>query len=295
MIYGSAYDIETDVEKATFTPPEDLVSTARKWRISQLREYFNWSLNGMWQWMTVWGLDRAGDSVPVSITDLKEALSKVSFKSIPGVKTKSNQAIGSFIDDCERLAEMTGSLDGSWELWADATEDYLINLVQSDGLTSAEELGALFALYVMSLARLRNHDLPKNVGQEDWRLLMEGGQSRIGMQFALDQLRRDELAGKSVLEVLQRVIDNHVISQHERVALSKLPADTFRYRRNGSRLEFFTQPNQFRMNASRFDSLSTVCSEIGWCGVIGEPNHKLTEEGEQVRKFGKAASGLSSA
>ncbi len=292
MIYGSAYDIEKDAEKATFTAPEDLISTARKWRISQLREYFNWSLNGMWQWINVWGLDREGDSVPISRAELTEAFNKVSFKCLPGFKTKSNHGIGSFIDDCERLAEMTGSLDGPWQLWAEVSEDYLITLVQSGDLTSAEKLGALFALYVMSLTRLRNRELPKNVGQEDWRLLMEGGQSRIGMQFALDLLRKDELAGRSVLEVLKRVMENHVISQHERVALSKLPADTFRYRRNGTRLEFFAQPNQFRMNASRFESLSTVCSEIGWCGVMGEPNHKLSEEGDQVRKFGKVESGV---
>jgi hypothetical protein len=93
---------------------------------------------------------------------------------------------------------------------------------------------------------------------------------------------------------LHRVVDNHVISQHERVALSKLPADTFRYRRNGNRLEFFAQSNQFRMNASRFESLSTICAEIGWCGVISEPNHDLTSEGESVRKFGKVVQGMNS-
>jgi len=294
MLYGYAYHVDTDAEKATFIPPEDLNGTARKWRISQLREYFNWSLNGMWRWVTEWGLGGEGDSVPISLADLREALNRVSFKSVPGVRTKSSQTIGSLIDECEQLAEMTGSLDGSWELWADITEDHLINLVQSNELSSAEELGALFALYVMSLTRLRNHELPKNVGQEDWRLIMEGGQSRIGMQSALDQLRRDETAGKSVLEVLHRVVDNHVISQHERVALSKLPADTFRYRRNGNRLEFFAQSNQFRMNASRFESLSTICAEIGWCGVISEPNHDLTSEGESVRKFGKVVQGMNS-
>ena len=292
MLYGSAYDVETDEETATFVPPDDLISTARRWRISQLREFFNWSLNGMWQWMNIWGLALGGDSIPISLADLKNDLRRVSFKAVPGMKTKSNQPIGLFIDECERLAGMTGSLDGSWDLWAGVTEDHLINLVQSEALNSDEMLGALFALYVMCLTRLRSHELPTNVGQEDWRLLMEGGQSRIGLQFALDQLRRDEAAGKTVLEVMQRVIDNHVIAQHERVALSKLPADTFRFRRHGSRLEFFAQPHQYRMNASRFESLSTICSELGWCGVFSKPGHKLTKEGEQIRKFGKIESGI---
>lgn len=291
MLYGSAYDLETDLETSTFSPPEGLIITARRWRISQLREVFNWSLNGMWQWVNTWGLDRGGDSMPISLADLKVDLHKVNFKGVPGMKTKSNQPIKSLIDECERLAEMTGSLDGPWNLWAAVTEDFLINLVQSDSPSSEERLGALFALYVMSLTRLRSHDLPKDVGQQDWRLVMEGGQSRIGMQFALDQLRRDEIAGKTVVDVLQRVVDNHVIAQHERIALSKLPADTFRYRRNGSRLEFFAQPNQYRMNASRFESLSTICSELGWCGVIEEPGHNLTKEGDQVRKFAKVESG----
>ena len=66
VLYRDSYDLGTDEVAASFDPPEYLVSVSRRWRISQFREMFNWALNGLWAWLTEWGLGHEGDIFPVS-------------------------------------------------------------------------------------------------------------------------------------------------------------------------------------------------------------------------------------
>jgi hypothetical protein len=247
---------------------------------------FNWSLNGMWQWVCDWGLGRDGDAVPVALTDLRKDTDALELRQLPGVTAKPTDPIGKLIEECRALASMTDSLDGSWELWTGLSEDHLFTLLRSGDLGHEGDLAALFVMYVMSLARLWDPELRVSVGAEDWRPVLEGGLLRVGMQFALDQLRRDERAGMTVAEVLWRVLGDQVISQHERVALAKIPDDTFRFRRESGRLRFFVQPNEFQRNNSRFEALSTVCAELGWTGYLAEDGHPLTSEGQAIRKDG---------
>ncbi len=286
VLYRSAYDLETDQEVTTFDPPAHLESVARRWRLSQLRELFNWSLNGMWQWLCDWGLDQSGDTFPISLEDLRKVTDTLPLKVLPGIKTKPAEPIGKLIEECRAAASITDSLDGRWELWTELTEDHLFTLLRSGELGGDGSLAALFVMYVMSLSRLWDPDLRASVGSEDWRPVLEGGLSRIGMQFALDKLRADERAGRTVREVMARVLNDQVIAQHERVALAKLPDDTFRFRREGGRLRFFEQPNEFQRNNSRFEALSTVCAELGWTGYLAEEGHRLTAEGQAIRRDG---------
>jgi hypothetical protein len=286
VLYQSAYDPVTDEEIASFVPPIHLTSVVRRWRLSQLREVFNWSLNGMWQWVCDWGLDRRGDSIPVPIADIQTAVDRLALGKLPGVSTRAGAPIGELIAECQTLASMTGSLDGRWELWTELTEDHLLGLLQDDLLDLDGRLAALAVMYVMCLTRLADPGLPGEVGGEDWRLVLEGGSSRIGMQHALDQLRRDERLGRRVSEVMWRVLNEHVIAQHERVALAKLPDDTFRFRRDAGRIRFFEHSVEFQRNDSRFNSLATVCAELGWSGFLGDPAHSLSPEGENIRLHG---------
>jgi len=286
MMYQSAYDAESDEDTATFRPPAELGSVARRWRLSQLREMFNWSLNGMWRWTCTWGLNQDGEALPIALGDLRREVDRLALRGLPAVSIRPNQPIGDLIAACREWASMSGSLDGPWELWTDLTEDHLLTLLRGGHLDPAGELAALVVMYVMCLTRVMSPGLPAEVGLEDWRPVVEGGVTRIGMQFALEQLRRDERAGRTISEVAWRVLNDQVIAQHERVALAKLPKDSFRFRREAGRLRFFDRPNEFQRNSSRFGSLSSVCSELGWMGFIGEPGHTLTAEGEQIRQHG---------
>jgi hypothetical protein len=283
LLYQCSYDPQTDDETATFEPPPHLLSASRRWRLSQLREMFNWSLNGMWQWLHIWGIQRDGDSIPVPLIEIREVVNRLALRELPGVKTRSTAPIGDLIAECKGLASMTGSLDGRWELWTDLTEDHLFELLRSDQLDLEGQLAALVVMYLMCLVRLDKPELAEEVGVEDWRPVTEGGVSRVGMQYALEQLRRDQQLGRTVSEVVWRVLNDQVMAQHERVALAKLPDDTFRFRREAGRIRFFEQSVDFQRNDSRFNSLSTVCAELGWSGFLGDPAHSLTPEGEKIR------------
>lgn len=286
VLYGSAYDIETDALKARFSAPDNLQSTARGWRLSQLREIFNWSLNGMWALIHEWGLSHNGDSSPRPTRELSEFLSRAAVSSVEGMTVGINQPIGKLIDQCRTLSQVTDSLDGEWDLWAPLTEDHLITLLEDLDATVEERLGRLFALYVMSLSRLWDPALPVTTGIQDWAPVLEGGRRRIGMQFALEQLRSDDRERRTVKEVLLRVIQDQVIAQHERVAMAKLPQDTFRFRREGSKIRFIDRPTRFDMNNSRFNSLSTTCAELGWSGFFSDAKHSLSKEGQTIRRQG---------
>lgn len=286
LLYNATYDLETDEERAAFEPPAHLASVARRWRLSQLRELFNWSLNGMWQWVTDWGLTQDGDMFPVPIQALDGVLGTVDLGAITPVTSKLTDPIGKLIDECAEMASMTGSLDGGWELWTDLTEDALFELHRRGEVEGAEELGVLFLLYVMCLTRLREPAMALAAGPVDWAPVREGGIRRVGMQFALEQLRRDERNSATVGDVLRRVLMDHVVAQHERVALAKLPDDTYRFRHEGNRLRFFEQPTAFQRNDSRFNALTTTCAELGWSGFIGDDGHELSDEGDRLRREG---------
>lgn len=286
MLYQYAYDPDTDELTASFDPPDELASTARRWRLSQLREMFNWALNGMWAWVTNWGLDRDGDEFPLLLSDFDSALDHVDLRAVPGIRVRASDPIGKLIEQCRAAAQMTDSLDGPWELWADLTEDALFVDDRSGELDENEQLGVLFVLYVTALARLWDPALPHEVGAADWAPIREGGLRRLGMQYALEQLRVDERSGSTVRAVLQRVIEEHVIAQHERVALAKLPDDTYRFRREAGRIRFFDQSTAFQRNASRFNALSTTCTELGWSGFFEDEDHALSDEGETIRATG---------
>jgi len=286
VLYQSADDVESDDETATVSPPEHLLSVARRWRLSQLREMFNWSLNGLWRWVTMWGLASDGEVLPLQLGELRTQVERLALHELPGISCRASDPIADLISSCREAASMTDSLDGRWELWTDLTEDHLLGLLRGRELDRDGELAALVVLYFFCLTRLMSADLSIAVGVDDWRPVVEGGATRIGMRFALDQLRRDEQTGRSIGDVAWRVLNDHVLTQHERVAFAKLPDDTFRFRREAGRLRFFDRPVEFQRNSSRFPALSTVCAELGWMGFIGEPDHALTDEGERIRQFG---------
>lgn len=294
LLYRSTSDPETGDETCIFAATPQLNSVARRWRLSQLREMFNWSLNGTWQWIHTWGLNQSADVFPVLITGLHGRIDGANFRPIIGVSIKTNEAIARLVDLCHQRASMTDSLDNTWELGTDLTEDAILTKLQLDEYDFDDRLLALFVLYIVSLVRLIDPNLPHVVEAVDWSPVIQGGIARISMHVALDQLRHDIRESKSIAEVMKRVVRDHVIAQHERVAMAKLPDDTFRFRREGIRLRCYPQSNSFRRNSSRFNSLSTVCTDLGWCGSLSQPNHPLSQEGHSIREMGDLPRGTSS-
>jgi len=255
------------------------------WRVSQLREMFNWSLNGIWQWVHNWGLDHGGDYSPLSRSALLEEVSRIPTRAIAGLQWNGERPIGAMLSALRRAAEVTGRLDDAWMPTAKVSELKLVNASEVEG-DPARQLAAFLALNLLTLVRIADPELPAAVGPGVWRHVQEGGRLRIGLEYALRQLRRDLDADMTLNDVARRIVWDQVVVQHERVALSKLPEDTFRWHVENEQIRFIDQPTGFGMNDPRFGSLATITSELGWCTPPSEPGHALSAEGEELRTRG---------
>lgn len=285
VLYHQAYD-DSGAPVATFKPGPHLASVARRWRLSQLREMFNYALNGMWALVTNWGLDSGGDYAPLPLTRLDDLIASTSFRDVPSDSLRMGTRTESFIERLRSASRCTDSLDGPWDITATLTEDSLLRSLSDRDLEAPRRLGLLITLYVLTLSRLWDPDLPASVDSVDWAPVVEGKSLRVGMALALQQLRTDATEGVTVTETLRRVLHRHVIAQHERVAINKLPEDTFRFRREMDRIRFYDKAVEFSRNSSRFDALATTCAELGWTGFLDEPGRTLTPEGRSLRTAG---------
>jgi hypothetical protein len=101
-----------------------------------------------------------------------------------------------------------------------------------------------------------------------------------------DRARRAVTAGATVSEFTRSLVLDFVIRQHERVAMSKLPDDTFRFRRDGDRLRFSTLRAETGFNDSRFTAVSTIVAELGLAGGLQAADHALTPAGTSLLTTG---------
>ena len=81
-------------------------------------------------------------------------------------------------------------------------------------------------------------------------------------------------------------MQDYVIIQHQAVATSKLPDNTFRFQRQGDRLRFYSHDNYINFMDSRFESIATTVFELGLCGDIRAQDHTLTSEGQRLLEDG---------
>ena len=94
--------------------------------------------------------------------------------------------------------------------------------------------------------------------------------------------RRLDSGDVSIGEIARWLCTDYVILQHQLIATSKLPDNTFRFRREGDRLRFYSLRNALGLNDSRFYAITTSLHELGLCGDFGLPDHPLTPDGQRV-------------
>lgn len=282
-----------------FEPTAETLRAARRWRLYQAREYFNFGLNEMWRRLTEWGLEHDGDVVPISIASVESSLDSIDFAGLagafalasPGIDNRSSFA--SLLDWLKTAAGVTGGLDDPWDLDADINEDAVVDWLgygRGHAGNGADALAGAVALLALVAARLWQPELAL-VEPTGWFPVVEGGTERLSMQLYLDRLRALAAGGATVGDVTRWLTFDYVVTQHERVAMAKLATtgDTFRFRRAAGRMRFFDKETQFRMNDSRFNALATVLYELGWSGYFYEADHGLTTEGAQLREHGDLA------
>ena len=94
-------------------------------------------------------------------------------------------------------------------------------------------------------------------------------------------MRNQVKQGATIAEAGAWFLEHYVLRQHHRVAMGKLPDDTFRLRLDAGRVGFRNESVAVQMNDSRYLALSTCASELGWTGPMQEPGHTLTQLGHQ--------------
>ena len=126
--------------------------------------------------------------------------------------------------------------------------------------------------------------------QSEWAISRMGADGRLSVDgFVKTMHRRLQSGGISIGEITRWLFGDYIILQHQLVANSKLPDNTFRFQREGDRLRFYNLWNSLTFMDSRFDALSTTLHELGLCGDFRRPSHPLTTDGQRLLADGNLA------
>jgi hypothetical protein len=112
----------------------------------------------------------------------------------------------------------------------------------------------------------------------------QGGNSQPGLLGFVSHLR-SHLSQEPVLaDTLAWLVLNFVIKAHDRIATTKLPDFTFRFRLEGDRLRFYDSPSiEFGLADSRHAALSTLGRDMGlWSDIDGMPH--VTSAGRDLAR-----------
>lgn len=292
-----------ELDDSTFDPRGDLVDVARRWRVYQAREYFSYAFNRLLRWVSRRGLLATdGGLVSLSAADLwrtvDEALDQGgesplwrSVTSSIEAKTPATELYAHVVSELDAAAT-TG--DDVWRRHYILDEHKLYVMCRDRDEDDGETLVALLVLILLLRARF---GVPQRWGEYpgEQGLLEEGGTARIGMGRFMRFLNRQLMRGASCGALLKWLIEDFVIVQHERVAASKLPDDTYRVRRVGDSIRFFAQEVPAAFNDSRFIALSTSVHELGFVSSFREPNRTLTAAGTTLLAEGDLKPGALSA
>lgn len=277
-----------EIDGSRYKPRTDLIDVARRWRVYQGREYFAYSFNRLFRWVSRRGLAATdGGLTPLPKAELWELVSKALDQSADdddmGLALPEVEASTRASDLLAGLTQTTGldvdvSVDDVWPRHAKLDEHALYRACQAHDEADGRTLVALLAMILLLRERF---GLPKRSLEytEEQGLIAEGGRLRIGMARFMNLLNRRMLTNPSLVDLARWLIEDFVVVQHERVATAKLPDDTYRVRRVGDSLRFFAQEVPAVFNDSRFNALSTTVHELGWVSSFREPKRRLTVTG----------------
>jgi hypothetical protein len=126
--------------------------------------------------------------------------------------------------------------------------------------------------------------LPDRWRQPEWTVACMGQDGRLSFAEFVRSLHQRLEPSNSVTihDVIRWMYADSIILQHQLVASSKLPDNTFRFQREGNRLRFYRFENPLEFMDSRFFALSTTIHELGLCADFAHPTHPLTPDGMKL-------------
>jgi hypothetical protein len=276
-----------EAQGASYRASDDLVSTHKRWRLYQAREHYGFALNALFFHLCDWGLDAGGATDPVSLARIRghfngptgldfDRLAARLSVAAPGLTDAS-----AWDDLVEWLRSLVGGgpadFDGRCDSRAPVNEHILYWLTGDAIDDPAVMVAGMITILALLEARFGDPELWLSA---EWQISRAGGGGRLSLDGFLRDLRARRRRGAATLgEVVDWLLESYVINQHQLVAASKLPDNTFRFTREAGGLRFFDLKNELDFQDSRFDALATFVHELGFCGDLREPSHGLTADG----------------
>lgn len=269
---------------AAYRPSPVVDEAARRWRLYQAREYYAFALNALWCHLCDWGIGSGGAVTPLPLDDLwahlEQALDIDPLAADLGVAPPGIGPTSTFDALLEWLRAVAGA--GGEDFDAACTIETPLNehrLYAAAKAHRGEGIAVSAALTLLATLALR-FDSTAHRFRPEWEISRMGTDGRLSFDgFLRAVARRRQMTSASVGDIATWLYRDYVILQHELVALTKLPENTFRFRREGGRLRFFPFDNPLEFNNSRFGALTTTLGELGLCGDIRNAVHPLSADG----------------
>ncbi|MEZ4711086.1 MAG: hypothetical protein R3A44_28065 [Caldilineaceae bacterium] len=273
---------------ATYHERPHIKTVCRQWRMYQMREYYSFAFNAMWDYLCTWGIYHNGDVIPLRIRDFWAHLeTEISFDRLTSILNlpSSGLTIDSDIQRlfdwlCEIVDSDVENFDNACTLNSPIHEHMLHRLAYAHRGDATVMAGGMLVMLALVFLRIGEID---SLDQVELEIAAMGDDGRLAMIGFIYGLKRQIASGYlPIRDVLRWLYSSYIIDQHIAVATDKLPDNTFRFRREGGRLQFFNLPNSLIFMSSRFEALSTTVHELGLCGDWRTSDHGLTPQGRQL-------------
>lgn len=276
-----------------FKPHADLRQTARYWRLLQAREYFAYALNRLLEWVRANGAtDRAPLTRPASDLSVlvDQALDSNTLGATLGGPVSSTTPATRLVELLTGKVDVTPTVDDPWGEH-DELDEGSLHVGTLKALHDSDMLLRLLAIILLVHQRLGTPDRVLFLDPTSQGLLRQGGSVRVGMDLFFRELTPRLASGQTLGELARWIVETRIVTQHERVAVAKLPDDTFRIRRVGDMIRFFDKDAFSPMNDSRFNALSKMVHELGLVTDFQRTGRTLTPSGFQLLVEGDLPSG----
>ena len=273
---------------ATYNPQEPVEDAYQRWRLYQAREYYAFALNALWYYLCDWGLAQGGDIRPLALSRFWHHLeAALDFDGLaarlnvppPGLKISSD--FHSLLDwQLKLVGADEASFDKACSLDAPVHEHRLYQLALDHRTVPEVMVAGMVTMLALIVLRFGQPDLWL---RPEWAISRMGADGRLSVDGFVKTMHRRLQSGRITIgEVARWLYADYIILQHQLIATSKLPDNTFRFQREGDRLRFYNLPNSLGFMNSRFDALSTTIHELGLCGDFCQPHHLLTPDGQRL-------------
>ena len=276
----------------TYSPNKNVEDTALRWRYYQAREYYAFALNALWCYLCDWGIRNGGDIRPIPIADFWQHLDQaLNFPQLadrlglPSPLLGPNSRFQDLLDWLLTVCAATEpGFDAACRVSSPIHEHRLYRLAQEDRNRADVMTSGMIMLLVLIALRFGP---PSLRFQPEWKIARMGADVRLSMDGFIRKLQAKLQDGQvTIAEVTRWIYESDIILQHELIATSKLPENTFRFQRVGNALHFQNLANSLEFMNSRFDAIKTTIYELGFCGDLSQPEHPLTQDGEYLLEFG---------